>query len=141
MGSAEWGAAEGEGALVGDEPGLAWRSAVVHGHVAFGVIKIHLWTETGSEHADRRSWSRLCKRVFRDPPRQRKPGLMDFSGFETARGGIWRICAVIDYASKYCLATTVTPTSRSQDALACLWRAVVESTGSSTLMISAPTEA
>jgi putative transposase len=29
---------------------------------------------------------------------------MDFSEFETARGGIWRICAVIDYGTKYCLA-------------------------------------
>ena len=28
---------------------------------------------------------------------------MDFSEFESARGGIWRICAVIDYATKYCL--------------------------------------
>jgi hypothetical protein len=51
---------------------------------------------------------------------------MDFSEFETARGGIWRICAVIDYATKYCLAATVTPTSRGQDALGCLCRAVVE---------------
>jgi putative transposase len=77
--------------------------------------------------ADRRSWSRLRKRVFLDPPRQRnRVWQMDFSEFETARGGIWRICAVIDYASKYCLATTVTPTSRGQDALACLRRAVVE---------------
>ncbi|HEV2921205.1 MAG TPA: hypothetical protein VG673_18480 [Actinomycetota bacterium] len=33
---------------------------------------------------------------------------MDFSEFETARGGIWRICAVVDYATKYCLAATVT---------------------------------
>ena len=77
--------------------------------------------------ADPTSWSRLRKRVFRDPPRERN-GVwqMDFSEFETARGGIWRICAVIDYASKYCLATTVTPTSRGQDALACLRRAVVQ---------------
>jgi transposase InsO family protein len=49
---------------------------------------------------------------------------MDFSEFETARGGIWRICAVIDYPTKYCLAAT--PTSRGQDALGCLRRAVVE---------------
>ncbi|MGW6928434.1 transposase [Lentzea sp. NPDC054927] len=77
--------------------------------------------------ADRRSWSRLRKRVFRDPPTERnRVWQMDFSEFETARGGIWRICAVIDYASKYCLAATVTPTSRGQDALACLRRAVVE---------------
>jgi hypothetical protein len=33
---------------------------------------------------------------------------MDFSEFETASGGIWRICAVIDYATKYCLAATIT---------------------------------
>ncbi|MET8680799.1 IS3 family transposase [Streptomyces sp. NPDC004647] len=77
--------------------------------------------------ADRRSWARLRKRVIRDPPRQRnRVWQMDFSEFETARGGIWRICAVIDYATKYCLAATVTPTSRGQDALGCLRRTVVE---------------
>jgi putative transposase len=75
--------------------------------------------------ADRRSWSRLRKRVFRDPPRERnRVWQMDFSEFETTRGGIWRICSVIDYATKYCLAATVT--SRGQDALACLRRAVAE---------------
>ncbi|MEV2226271.1 hypothetical protein AB0E01_41405 [Nocardia vinacea] len=39
--------------------------------------------------------------------------LTDFSDFETSGGGIWRICAVIDYATKYCLAITVTPTTRA----------------------------
>src|SRR6266566_4688263 len=77
--------------------------------------------------ADRRSWSRLRKRVFRDPPRERnRVWQMDFSEFETARGGIWRIGAVIDYATKYCLAATVTPTSRGADALTRLLRAVDE---------------
>jgi putative transposase len=77
--------------------------------------------------ADRRSWSRLRKRVFRDPPRERnRVWQMDFSEFETTRGGIWRICSVIDYATKYCLAATVTATSRGQDALACLRHAVAE---------------
>jgi putative transposase len=65
--------------------------------------------------------------VSRDSPRQRKRvWRRDFSEFEAARGGIWRICAGIDYATKYCLAATVTPTSRGQDALGCLRRAVVE---------------
>ena len=41
-------------------------------------------------------------------------------------GGIWRICAVIDYATKYCLAAAVTPTARGRDALACLYAAVAE---------------
>jgi hypothetical protein len=61
------------------------------------------------------------------PTTAAEPGLADvFSEFETARGGIWRICAVIDYATKSCLAATVTPTSHGQDALGCLRWAVVE---------------
>jgi putative transposase len=75
--------------------------------------------------ADRKSWAAIRRRVFRDPPTQRnRVWQMDFSEFETTGGGIWRICAVIDYATKYCLAVTVTPTARGQDALACLNAAV-----------------
>jgi len=67
---------------------------------------------------------------------------VDFSEFETARGGIWRIGAVIDYATKYCLAATVTPTSRGPDALGCLRRGVVQGpNGSSTWTTSVPTAA
>lgn len=77
--------------------------------------------------ADRKAWSRLRKRVFRDPPTDRnRVWQTDFSEFETSTGGIWRICAVIDYATKYCLAVTVTPTARGADALACLETAVTE---------------
>jgi len=39
--------------------------------------------------------------LLRNPARD--DAQMDFSEFESARGGIWRICAVIDYATKYCL--------------------------------------
>jgi transposase InsO family protein len=75
--------------------------------------------------ADRKSWAAIRRRVFRDPPSERnRVWQMDFSEFETAGGGIWRICAVIDYVTKYCLAVTVTPTARGQDALACLRAAV-----------------
>jgi putative transposase len=67
--------------------------------------------------------------VFHDPPTVRnRVWQTDFSEFETTGGGIWRICAVIDYAAKYCLAVTVTPTSRGADALACLHKAVAEAT-------------
>jgi hypothetical protein len=31
------------------EPGLAGRSAVVHRHIAFGVVKIHAFAEAGAE--------------------------------------------------------------------------------------------
>jgi transposase InsO family protein len=71
--------------------------------------------------ADRKSWAVLRRRVFHDPPTKRNwVWQTDFSEFETSSGGIWRICAVIDYATKYCLAATITPTARGQDALACL---------------------
>jgi putative transposase len=79
--------------------------------------------------ADRRSWARLRRQVFHDPPiRCNRVWQTDFSEFETTGGGIWRICAVIDYATKYCLAVTVTPTSRGADALSCLRQAVAEAT-------------
>jgi len=77
--------------------------------------------------ADRKTWAALRRRVFRDPPTERnRVWQTDFSEFETPSGGIWRICAVIDYATKYCLAVTVTATSRGSDALACLRAAVAE---------------
>lgn len=79
--------------------------------------------------ADRRSWARLRRQVFHDPPTERnRVWQTDFSEFETTSGGIWRICAVIDYATKYCLAVILTPTSRGTDALDCLNRAVAEAT-------------
>ena len=65
--------------------------------------------------------------MFRDPPTERnRVWQTDFSEFETACGGIWRISAVIDYVTKYCLAITVTPTSRGADAVRCLQLAVDE---------------
>ncbi len=75
--------------------------------------------------ADRKSWAAIRRRVFHDPPTERnRVWQTDFSEFETPTGGIWRICAVIDYTTKYCLAATITPTSRGIDALACLHAAV-----------------
>jgi putative transposase len=77
--------------------------------------------------ADRKSWAALRRKVFRDPPTERnRVWQTDFSEFETTGGGIWRICAVIDYATKYCLAATIAPTGRGVDALACLHAAVAE---------------
>ncbi len=54
--------------------------------------------------AYRKSWAALRRKVFHDPPTERnRVWQTDFSEFETAGGGIWRICAVIDYATKYVL--------------------------------------
>ncbi|QBS38905.1 integrase core domain-containing protein [Nocardia sp. CS682] len=49
-----------------------------------------------------------------------------FQRVRNHRWRIWRICAIIDYVTKYCLAITVTPTARGADALACLRLAVAE---------------
>jgi transposase InsO family protein len=69
----------------------------------------------------------LRRKVFHDPPTLRNQVWQtDFSEFETSGGGIWRTCAVIDDATKYCLAITVTPTARGADALAGLRLAVTE---------------
>jgi putative transposase len=77
--------------------------------------------------ADRKSWAALRRKVFREPPTERnRVWQTDFSEFETACGGIWRISAVIDYVTKYCLSITVTPTSRGADAVRCLRLAVDE---------------
>lgn len=77
--------------------------------------------------ADRKSWAALRRKVFRDPPTERnRVWQTDFSEFETTNGGIWRISAVIDYATKYCLAITVTPTSRGIDAVRCIQLAIDE---------------
>ena len=77
--------------------------------------------------ADRKSWAVLRRKVFHDPPTERnRVWQTDFSEFETSAGGIWRICAVIDYVTKYCLAVTVTSTARGADALTCLRLAVSE---------------
>jgi putative transposase len=64
--------------------------------------------------------------VPRPPTAQNRVWQTDFSELETTAGGIWRICAVIDYATKYCLAVTIGPTSRAQDAVACLHAAIAE---------------
>jgi hypothetical protein len=58
--------------------------------------------------ADRKSWAALRRKVFHDPPTERnRVWQTDFSEFETPGDEIWRICAVIDYATKYCLATKI----------------------------------
>jgi putative transposase len=66
-------------------------------HRSAGLRRRGLLLATGFR-ADRRSWAGLRRRGFRDLPRQRnRVWQLDFSEFETARGGIWRIRAVIDY--------------------------------------------
>jgi putative transposase len=66
--------------------------------------------------ADRKSWAALRRKVFHDPPTERnRVWQTDFSEFETAGGGIWRICAVIDYATNGPTSGARRPTASSSD--------------------------
>jgi len=49
---------------------------------------------------------------------------MDFTEFETTFGGTWRICCVIDYATKVALAATVSGTCKARDAVNALQVAI-----------------
>ena len=50
----------------------------------------------------------------------------DFTEYETTRGGTWRISPVVDYATKYCLATPLSGTTAARDAIAAIEVAIAE---------------
>ena len=50
----------------------------------------------------------------------------DITEFETACGGIWRIHNVVDYATKYCLASIARPTGTAHDAVDAIHTALHE---------------
>lgn len=77
--------------------------------------------------AERKAWAAARREVFLHPPtRRNRVWQMDFSDFETTTGGTWRLCAVVDYATKYCLAATVTRFMRGIEAETCLLQALAE---------------
>ena len=89
------------------------------------------FVDAGSCRADSRAdpspgprWA--ARSLTTRPPERNRVWQTAFSEFETTGRGIWRICAVIDNATKYCLAAKITPTGRGWDALAYLDAAVVD---------------
>jgi transposase InsO family protein len=73
----------------------------------------------------RRELARARKAAFVDPPdRRNRVWQMDFSEFETLGGGIWRICAIVDYQAKVCLAARLSTTMGARDAVLTLDQAV-----------------
>lgn len=77
--------------------------------------------------AERRQLAAQRKAVFLEPPERRnRVWQVDFTEFETARGGTWRILVVVDYATKVCLAAAVTGTSAARDAIESLELAMAE---------------
>ena len=77
--------------------------------------------------AERRQLAVRRRAVFlAAPSRRNRVWQTDFSEFETAGGGTWRISAVVDYATKTCLTATVTPTSAARDAIETIGLAIAE---------------
>ena len=60
--------------------------------------------------------------VFLAPPtRRNRVWQMDFTEFETAGGGTWRIAGVVDYATKVCLAAPGHRHTAARDAISASW--------------------
>jgi putative transposase len=74
---------------------------------------------------ERRAFAAARKAAFAEAPQRRnRVWQMDFTEFETALGGTWRICCVVDYATKLVLAATISGTSKARDAVVALRAAV-----------------
>jgi putative transposase len=66
---------------------------------------------------ERRQLAAERRAAFVDPPvRRNRVWQLDFSEFETAAGGTWRIGGIVDYATKLCLVASITATTTSRDA-------------------------
>lgn len=75
---------------------------------------------------ERRAFAAARKAAFTTPPQRRnRVWQMDFTEFETICGGTWRICCVIDYATKLVLAAHLSATAKGRDAVNALAAAIV----------------
>lgn len=76
---------------------------------------------------ERRMYAQVRKETFLNPPtRRNRVWQADFTEYETDAGGTWRICIVIDYASKVVLAARVAGTSTALDAIQTVSDAIAE---------------
>jgi transposase InsO family protein len=76
---------------------------------------------------ERRQLAAERRATFLAPPaRRNRVWQLDFSEFETAGGGTWRIAGIVDYAAKVCLAASLTGTTTSRDATGAVGAALVE---------------
>ena len=70
---------------------------------------------------ERRAFAAARKAAFAAPPQRRnRVWQMDFTEFETTWGGTWRICCVVDYATKCVLAAHLSATAKGRDAVEAL---------------------
>jgi putative transposase len=74
---------------------------------------------------ERRAFAAARKAAFASPPQRRnRVWQMDFTEFETSFGGTWRICCVVDYATKVVLAAQLSATAKGRDAVNALAAAI-----------------
>jgi putative transposase len=77
--------------------------------------------------AERRQLAVARRATFVQPPvRRNRVWQMDFSEFETGGGGVWRLAGLVDYATKLCLAASISGTTAARDACAALEAAIAE---------------
>lgn len=77
--------------------------------------------------AERRAFARARRATFDAPPsRRNRVWQLDFSEFETTRGGTWQLVGVVDYAAKVCLACAANGTQTARDALGAVEAAISE---------------
>ena len=75
--------------------------------------------------AERRQLAAARREAFVEVPvRRNRVWQADFTQFETTTEGIWRLCPVVDYATKVVLACPITPTQGATDLLGALQGAV-----------------
>jgi transposase InsO family protein len=85
--------------------------------VARALKRRNLQLKSSFRH-DRKMMAQVRKECFLDPPWARnRVWQCDFTEIETDSGGTWRICIVIDYATKVVLAAEVSATSTQHDAI------------------------
>lgn len=74
---------------------------------------------------ERRAYAAARKAAFAAPPQRRnRVWQMDFTEFETICGGTWRICCIVDYATKVVLAAHLSATAKGRDAVNALQIAI-----------------
>jgi len=75
----------------------------------------------------RRELAKARKAAFTDPPtRPNEVWQLDFSEYETATGGIWRLAGCADYFAKYEYGWHLAPTCAGPDAIEALMIAIAE---------------
>ena len=77
--------------------------------------------QPGRDQAEVRQLAQARREAFVEPPvRRNRVWQADFSQFEITAEGIWRLCSVVDYATKLALACPVATTQGATDLITAL---------------------